>query len=161
MVICPDDLLIDYATGTYAWSADAAYAAWLRSAARFTSALADADMDRLVLVVGLPGAGKTTWIAANPQAPNVLVLDAAAMCRRAERKWFIQQALNAGWLVEAIMLDVPFDVCVARNAARPDGRRVPDDNMQRWRRALQGAPPALDEGFVSITVLKGLGPGGI
>lgn len=69
--------------------------------------------------------------------------------------------------VAVVVLDVPLEVCRARNAARPGpragarwGRRVPDEVLVAQHEHLHASLPALrDEGFAEITVHRpGSGP---
>lgn len=76
-------------------------------------------------------------------------IDATALTRRERRSW-IRLAQARSCPVEAVFLDTPLEVCMARNAAR--GRVVPAAAMQRMARLL--SPPTLDEGFERITVIR-------
>jgi predicted kinase len=52
--------------------------------------------------------------------------------------------------MEAVYFDVPLEVCRARNARRE--RRVPEAALERMAAKL--APPALEEGFARVTVVR-------
>ena len=54
--------------------------------------------------------------------------------------------------VRAVWVDTPLDVCLARNAGRPDERRVP---LVGIRAALaRFEPPSVAEGFASVDVVR-------
>jgi predicted kinase len=52
--------------------------------------------------------------------------------------------------VEALFFDVPLEVCKERNRGR--SRVVPEDAMERMAAKL--VPPATDEGFSKVTVVR-------
>lgn len=52
----------------------------------------------------------------------------------------------------AIFLNTPFDLCLARNAARTGRERVPDEDMYRMNNKLE--IPALYEGFKKIFIVS-------
>lgn len=78
------------------------------------------------------------------------------------RALLLQHPMRFGIAVHAVVVDTPFDVAAARNAARPGpaagarwGRRVPDDVLADQARLLAAQPPALFEGFAAIHTVLG------
>jgi predicted kinase len=67
-----------------------------------------------------------------------------------ERHSWIKLAHDYGYEVQAVFFDVPTEVCLERNQRRD--RVVPEDVMQRMAGKLR--PPAFEEGFTKITVVK-------
>ena len=67
-----------------------------------------------------------------------------------ERHSWIKLAHDYGYEVHAVFFDVPTEVCLERNQRRE--RVVPEDMMQRMAAKLR--PPAFEEGFTKITVVK-------
>jgi predicted kinase len=67
-----------------------------------------------------------------------------------ERHSWIKLAHDFGYEVHAVFFDVPTEVCRERNQRRE--RIVPEDAMQRMAEKLR--PPAFEEGFTKITVVK-------
>jgi len=106
------------------------------------SASADA-FDALHYVAGKRlAAGRTTVI----DATNV---------QRASRASLVKLAKEHDVLPTAIVLDLPLDVCVARNASRPD-RDFGDHVIRRQRGELQRSLRSLErEGFRRVHVLRG------
>lgn len=78
------------------------------------------------------------------------VIDATNLRRTFRRPW-IRIGQQFGSRVEAVWLDVPLELCLERNAARP--RVVPEEAIRRMAAQLQ--PPSLEEGFHEIHIFTG------
>jgi predicted kinase len=143
---------------------------------------------RIVLLVGLPGAGKSTWLErmgagglcsdairkllADDESDQsiharvfqtlryllakrlaigrpVTYIDATNLTP-AERAPYIRMGRAHECEMEAVYFDVPLEVCRARNARRE--RRIPEAALERMAAKL--APPALEEGFARVTVVR-------
>jgi len=142
----------------------------------------------VVLTIGLPGSGKTTWFkrrGVTPLSSDLLrtilfdditeqryqglvfstlrsllrarliarmpwnYVDATNLSPHERRQW-IKMAASFGYEVQAVFFDVPLEVCLERNSKRD--RPVSDDVMQKMAERLK--PPAFDEGFSKITVVR-------
>jgi len=142
----------------------------------------------VVLTIGLPGSGKTTWFkrrGVTPLSSDMLrtilfdditeqryqglvfstlrsllrarliarmpwnYVDATNLSPHERRQW-IKMAMSFGYEVQAVFFDVPLDVCLERNRKRD--RPVGDDVMHKMAERLK--PPAFDEGFSKITVVR-------
>jgi len=57
-------------------------------------------------------------------------------------------ARGAGFCLVGYYFDVPIALCLARNAARPTGERIPPVGIYGTRKRLQ--PPTIEEGFDAL-----------
>jgi len=159
-----------------------------RHAASARQAPAGPSKGTVVLAIGLPGSGKSTWFKRRGVAPlssdlvrsmlfdNVteqrfqdLVFSTLRSLLRArlvarmpmnyvdatnlsahDRRGWIKMAHDFGYDVQGVFFDVPLEVCMERNSRR--NRIVPEDVMRRMAGKLR--PPAFDEGFSKITVVR-------
>jgi predicted kinase len=148
----------------------------------------------VILAIGLPGSGKTTWFKRRGVTPlssdmlrNILfdditeqryqglvfstlrsLLRARLIARMPwnyvdatnlgphERRQWIKMAKSFGYEVHAVFFDVPLEVCLDRNRRRE--RQVKEDLIQRMAAKLK--PPAFEEGFAKITVVRVKGTAG-
>jgi predicted kinase len=142
----------------------------------------------VVLTIGLPGSGKTTWFkrrGVTPLSSDMLrtilfdditeqryqglvfstlrsllrarliarmpwnYVDATNLSPHERRQW-IKMAASFGYEVQAVFFDVPLEVCLDRNSKRD--RPVSEEVMNKMAERLK--PPAFDEGFSKITVVR-------
>jgi predicted kinase len=148
----------------------------------------------VVLAIGLPGSGKTTWFrrrGVTPLSSDLLrsilfddiaeqryqglvfstlrsllrarliarmpwnYVDATNLSSHERRQW-IKMAKGFGYEVHAVFFDVPLEVCLERNRRRE--RQVKEETIQRMAAKLK--PPAFEEGFAKITVVRVKNPAG-
>jgi predicted kinase len=146
MIIEPDELY--FIDGQYVWTPERRAAAWDECFRRLEAVLQSRPVRKLILLVGIPGSGKSTYARAHDE-DDVVVFDGyfGNPGRRA-RALGIANTHNVP--VEGIWIDTPFERCVAQNAPRPPDRRVPVEAMQEMYDEVLRHPPTLAEGFVRV-----------
>ena len=153
-----------------------------------TAAAQAAPKGLVVLAIGLPGSGKSSWFKrhnVNPLSSDLVrsllfddvreqrfqdlvfsnlrsMLKARLIAKRPmnyvdatnltpqERQHWIKLAKDYQYEVHAVFFDVPLEVCIERHERRD--RVVPEDVMRRMAAKLK--PPAFEEGFAKITVVR-------
>lgn len=89
-------------------------------------------------------------------AGRLTVVDATSVQSEARRQ-LVRLAREHDVLPIAIVLDVPEEVCAARNAARPDRADMPRHVIKRHRRELHRSLRGLErEGFRKVHILRGV-----
>jgi predicted kinase len=146
-IVSPDNYL--YSNGKYIWSVERVKFAWDKSYQQLQDLLKTEQFERVVLLVGVPGAGKSTFLSRLKDDPKTIYFDATFTSRRL-RSRPLQIAKQYSVPVEAIVIDVPFKVAKERNSTRDNDRRVPEQILQNMYNKLKQEPPTKDEGFKEI-----------
>lgn len=152
MIVSPDSFL--YEKGEYRWSPSRVKTAWVDAGSLFRQALSwSIKPDSVVLMVGAPASGKSTWLAENADE-RVLYFDATFDLPWKRKKWLdIAAAANVPAVI--VWLDTPLEVCIERNARRPDERRVPDEVVRAMHSKIMSSPPSGSENAVITRVRFG------
>jgi predicted kinase len=146
MIIEPDKYYDD--AGRYVWTPERSVDAWERCYQELRAALAGGSYRRVVLLIGIPGSGKSTF-ARNHDAADVILFDGFFAAAERRRR-VLAIAASFGVPVEALWLKVDWETCVHRNDQRRPDRRVPPETMEIMWRMLQETPPTVEEGFAAI-----------
>ena len=146
MIIESDQQL--YENGRYYWTPQRAVAAWSRCFGQLTRALAGGKYRLLMLLIGIPGSGKSTY-AGTHDRPDIIIFD-GTFVDATRRSRVTAAARAAGVPAIAVWLDTKFNTCVQRNQQRTADRRVPLDSMNVMLHRLNSVPPQLEEGFTQI-----------
>jgi predicted kinase len=133
-------------------------------------------MPEAVILIGLQGAGKTTYynqnfaqthihiskdVQKNPARENALFSDCLrngqsvvvddTNLSRASRSGFVVAAKAAGYRVIACYFDVSVRTAIGRNNHRSDKKPVPVPALLRFAKLLE--PPACEEGFDEVRII--------
>ena len=151
MIISPDSYLME--DGVYVWSVPRVIEAWDKSKAAARTALFDWPIkpDKLVLLMGAPASGKTTWLELW-EDERCLYIDATFDLPWKRAPW-IAMARKAGIPCTLVYFQTPLDVCLDRNSKRSSDRRVPEEVVQAMFQKMQSSPPTMEEGFARIDLL--------
>jgi predicted kinase len=124
--------------------------AWQQSFEALDAALlAATPATTLYILVGAQGAGKSTWARQFIRdAPHAIVFD-AVLPKKSEREPIIRAAkVHQISTMIAVWFRTPLEMCLARNAARPQDEVVPERGIRNVHAAVE--PPTTDEGFDSV-----------
>lgn len=139
--------------GRYVWTPERRDEAWRLAMAKFTDELSRPGVSRAVLVVGVPGAGKSTWAQAADREDEVLF--DAVFSTKFFRAKAVQIAQAAGVPIDVVWLDTPLEECLRRNTVRREDRRIPDTSILQFAKNFEGEPPTPAEGFRAVERLSG------
>jgi predicted kinase len=146
MIIEPDQLY--YEEGHYVWSPERCEAAWEQCYRDLAEALRTRPVRKVVILVGLPGCGKSHWTRAHHE-DDVVIFD-GLFVQRERRRRVLAIAQEAGVPVEAVWFTTDWAACVDRNGRRSPDRKVPEEALERMRQVLEGDPPTAAEGFAEV-----------
>lgn len=103
----------------------------------------DPKLESLVVLCGLPGAGKSTWAKQNDR-DSLLIYDA---CNLTSESRLAALQTAAHLTTHIVFLQTPYDVCVTRNFDRRDA--VPS-GLMRWMCSALVPPTEAEADRVSI-----------
>ena len=149
MLVCPDDYLMTE-SGEYHWTTERVIAAWDRARETFEGHLKWGRPEKVVLLMGVSGAGKSTWRSEN-QSAKVLYFD-ATFDLPWKREPYLQLAFLEKVPVEVVWIDTPLEVCLHRNSKRTSDRKVPEDVLRAMHDKISKNPPSEEEGFTLTRV---------
>lgn len=152
--ISPDSHL--YVDGVYSFTQDRARAAWEACYQELDEVLADPQVTRVVLLVGVPASGKSTWVSQQADDPTTVLFD-ATFAKLDWRTPVVEKVLAAGKQVDAVWVWSPPEVVKERNALRPDDRVIPEDVIEDMFGYLDAEPPTRAEGFSAVLLVSGFG----
>jgi predicted kinase len=150
MILSPDKYLLDD-QGNYLWSRDRVGRAWAKVTYEAPYLLWTKFYKRLVLMVGLPASGKSTWLEAHDEKDTLFV--DATFVDASQRKPFVKMAQKYGIPVDVVVMDTPFEVVLSRNALRPPNRKPDPATLEEWCQRLLKSPPSQEEGFRQVLVV--------
>ncbi|MEU4095993.1 polynucleotide kinase-phosphatase [Streptomyces sp. NPDC026673] len=97
------------------------------------------------------------YIAGKRLAAGRLTVVDATSVQQESRRQLVRLAREHNVLPIAIVLDVPEQVCIERNASRPDRAHLPRHVVQRQQRELRRSLRQLErEGFRKVHILRGV-----
>jgi predicted kinase len=146
MIFCPDSYLWNLEGNTYTWTPERAALAWKKTWEALKEALIwGAEPQRMHIMCGAPGSGKSTWIENNRKSYHFYfdaTLDLPYKRRQvAEFLWTYRPACP----VTVVWVDTPLEECLLRNERRGADRRVPPSTIQKMHRNLTAvtSPPGV------------------
>lgn len=138
-------------------TAEAGRTAWARAYAQLEARLAELGPSAtLFVVMGLQGAGKSTWVARQTaRGPARAVYFCGPLPSRQHRERALAIARQAGCRSVAVWLNTPLALALARNAGRSGNARIAEATIQHVHDSLQ--VPSLSEGFDEVVEVTAAG----
>lgn len=133
------------------WTPERNAEAWRQAVATLRAWLEAGTVRRVVVVCGLQGAGKSTWIGRQQPEAGTAYFDAALPGAR-HRAPIVTLARAHGIPASAVWIRVPLALALERNRRRPCDRCVPEDSIRSVDRLFE--PPTLDEGFAAVRIVE-------
>lgn len=152
MILCPDNLLPQ---GLDRWNSILVGEAFAACHRRIRDeVLLDSNIHTVGIVMGAPGAGKSTF-ADSIDAPEVVLMD-AVWNSASRRIGMAKRIREAGKRALCIWVRTALATCRARNASRPSWRRVPEEALLRsWKEIEQFPPLTHAEGWDHVEIIDG------
>ncbi|KER72693.1 hypothetical protein HR51_08775 [Burkholderia cepacia] len=125
-------------------------AAWEQLYADLSAALLT-DRRRIVMVIGVQGAGKSTWTRNQVSTSNDTIYVDSTFATANRRSNVIAIAKAAGVPISAVWLKVELETALRRNRSRPIDEIVPDAAVENVFKIFE--PPSLGEGFCEVVIL--------
>ncbi|MCD5995738.1 hypothetical protein KDX38_19595 [Pseudomonas sp. CDFA 602] len=124
--------------------------AWQHAYAELDTALSKAEPGtRLYLVIGVQGAGKSTWIRNNiERLGNRAIIFDAALPKAQHREKIMALAMQHSVPVTGVLIQASLEIALFRNNCRSADKVVPEDAVRNVFNMLE--PPHTDEGFANI-----------
>lgn len=128
--------------------------AWEEAYSKLGAQLAEIEEGSLLLVIGLPSSGKTSYINSHmDELEDYDVIFDGGFPSKISRSAVTNIAIGAGWEVDALYIDTPYNVCRNRNHRNANSQRIPFEAFKQMTKAFSA--PKNYEGFRDITVAKG------
>jgi predicted kinase len=108
---------------------------------------------RLIMVIGVQGAGKSTWTRNSLSEPCDAIYVDASFPTKSSRSRPIEIAKAAGVQISAVWIKVPLETALRQNRGRPADEVVPDDAVENVFRIFE--PPSLSEGLHEVIIVEG------
>jgi hypothetical protein len=160
VVISPDHYIFDQ-NGVYTWTPGRAKRAWDLAYKALKDSLREHPDLPLLIMSGIPGSGKSTWLAQYDGLGIDGIAFDATFTRAKDRVRIINTArrVNPQVRICCISFKTPFELCRERNNARSKDRKVPEESMDRMISAITKEPPAMDDGFDALYEVHPQGEG--
>jgi predicted kinase len=143
--------------GVGRWTPDNVAEAWAQASRALRSELADPETRVVLVMVGCPGSGKSTWLGAQPDRADVVAFD-AVWAEPKRRASIVKRIADAGKLPIAVVVTSPRALCHERNNARPPWRRVPESFVDRAWSQIVAWPVSPAEGWARVVRVDGTAP---
>jgi predicted kinase len=125
-------------------------AAWEQLYSDLAAALRERPR-RIVMVIGVQGAGKSTWTRQWAKAAGDTIYVDSTFATVARRARVVEIAKAAAVPVSVVWVKVSLDTALRRNKLRPTDEIVPDEAVRNVFRLFE--PPSPAEGFDEVIVL--------
>ena len=125
---------------------------------KLASAKPDDKPVQVIITIGAPGSGKSTYIeTCSDQYPDAIIFDATQTARKYRRQFIakLRGLATADRLhIHGVAFNTPLEVCLERNSKRSQDRQVPEQIVCKMNIQFGLHGPSLDEGFYSLEVIE-------
>ena len=105
----------------------------------------------IVMVIGIQGAGKSTWTRKNLAEPRDAIYVDSTLATIDRRSRIIEIAKTVGVAVSVVWVKVSLKTALRRNKHRPADEVVPEEAVENVFRIFE--PPSLSEGFEAVIIV--------
>lgn len=132
-------------------------AAWNDSRTAFKKLIRRNLPQRVYLLVGCPGAGKTTWAEQKAVAldRHAIIIDACNLTREERNAWAVLAAKGRDVRLCVVRFLADFETLKKRNARRPEGRRLDLRILRKKFEDLQEIDPLSEFWVDELIYLRG------
>lgn len=147
MILSPDHFMYS-SDGEYLYSPTREAAAWKETLSKVGSLLKENRFKKVIVLIGLPGTGKTAWANDHTHLDDTLILD-ANFCTVMNRIKLFDVVKPFNVPVEGIC----FPVVDLSGSLPKSSKTMPEDAYNRLVTHFAHNPPSQKEGFQSIKFL--------
>lgn len=150
-IIEPDNWLYTD-DGLYNHTPERSKKAWEEALKVLVDSIKTNAFDKVVLVMGYPASGKSTWVKNNAEEWSIYFVDADLLAAKMRSRVIeiIRKVNNIP--ISALFLDTDLKICHQRNNQRREDRIIPENAYRTMKSQFEY--PSTNEGFVHVQIKR-------